>query len=539
MPSHLPSSARHTVLAPLDRRGRVAEVERRLADAIKVGVFGDGDQLPSEAELAAQLGVATVTLREALVGLRRAGLVQTRRGRGGGTFVHAPADAAHARLLERLAELSVDELRDLADHRAAIAGAAAALAAERASGSDLERLAGHVERLAGAVTDAERRAADARFHVELAATTRSLRLTRAEMELQTEAGALVWLASGGAGRDRALADHRAVLAAVTARDAAAARERVVAHVEAEMTAVVALHLQGGAAAAPGGRDETAPPSRQPGRRDETAPPARQPGPRDETAPPGRQPGPRGETARPARTRRPGARRIRVRAAEVLDLVHATLEDVFIDVADVRAAALGLPDAPARADLAPLRDLVHATLVRRPLLAGTGMVFAPRVLADAPRWLEWWRSAPGGGAPVFLDASLDPADPDFYDYEQAEWFTTPRDTGQRWIAGPFLDHSGTNEHILTLTLPVVRDGSFLGVAGADIAVGGIEAIGGTALAALDGEAALVNHRGRIIATNTPRRLVGTLWPGADRAWPPAGDDLLIRDRRLLWSVVVAR
>src|SRR5829696_4750705 len=494
MPSHLPSSARHTVLAPLDRRGRVAEVERRLADAIKGGVFGDGDQLPSEAELAAQLGVATVTLREALVGLRSTGLVRTRRGRNGGTFVHAPAETAHARLLERLRELSVDDLRDLADHRAAIAGAAAALAAQRASGADLERLA-------GAATDAERRAADARFHVEMAATTRSLRLTRAETELQTEAGALVWLAGGPDGRDRALADHRAVLAAVQARDAAAARERMIAHVGTEMTAVVALHLERGAAPADGGA----------------------------------RPDPAG---RPARRRAAPVARVKARAAEVLELVHATLEDVFVDVADVRAVVGALPDAPARADLGPLRDRIHAILVKRPLLAGCGMVFAPGALADAPRWLEWWRSPPAG-APVFLDASLDPADPDFYDYESAEWYTTPRDTGRRWIAGPFLDHSGTNEHILTLTLPVLRDGAFLGVAGADIAVGGIEAIGGAALAALDSEAALVNHRGRVIATNTPRRLVGTLWPGAERAWPPRGGDRVVRDPRLQWSVVVSR
>jgi hypothetical protein len=183
----------------------------------------------------------------------------------------------------------------------------------------------------------------------------------------------------------------------------------------------------------------------------------------------------------------------------------------------------------------VRDLVHATLARRPLLAGAGMVFAPGVLADAPRWLEWWRSAPAG-APVFLNASLDPADPDFYDYERAEWYTTPRDTSARWIAGPFVDHSGTNEHILTLTLPVVRDGEFLGVAGADIAVGAIETIGGVALAALEREAAVVNHRGRIIATNSPRRLVGTLWPGAERAWP--GDASVVRDERLEWSVALA-
>jgi hypothetical protein len=223
---------------------------------------------------------------------------------------------------------------------------------------------------------------------------------------------------------------------------------------------------------------------------------------------------------------------------VLDLVHTTLADAFVDIADLRSVVHGLPEPRRRVALDPLRERIHATLARRPLLAGCGMVFAPGALADAPRWLEWWRSPPAG-SPVFLDASLDPADPDFYDYERAEWYTTPRNTGERWIAGPFVDHSGTNEHILTLTLPVARDGAFLGVAGADIAVGGIERIGGAALAALDGEAALVNHRGRIIATNTPRRLVGTLWPGAERAWPPDGRDRVIRDPRLEWSVVVAR
>ena len=120
------------------------------------------------------------------------------------------------------------------------------------------------------------------------------------------------------------------------------------------------------------------------------------------------------------------------------------------------------------------------------------------------------------------------DPDYYDYERAEWYTTPRDTGERWIAGPFVDHSGTNEHILTLTLPVVRDGRFLGVAGADLAVGAIEAIAGAALAAIDADAAVLNHRGRVIATNTPRWMVGTLCP----------DDPTERHPGLGWSLVVA-
>ncbi|WP_259314127.1 FCD domain-containing protein [Capillimicrobium parvum] len=460
-PSHLPSSSRHSVLAPLDSGGRVAVVERRLADAIDVGVFGEGDQLPSESDLAAQLGVATVTLREALAGLRRTGLVETRRGRHGGTFVRGPADG---RLLDRIGALSVDELRDLADHRTAVAATVAELAAERASAPDLERLEEHVERLAAASGPVERRAADERFHVELAATTRSLRLTRAEMDLQAEAGPLVWLV---ADPERALRDHRAVLAAVRERRPRAARERMAAHVGAEFEALVALHL----------------------------------------------------------------RRLTPDPAPVLDRVCTALEAVFDEIASVRAVVLELPAAPHRTDLAPIRDRVHAILERSPLVAGAGMVFAPGALRDAPRWLEWWRRA-GSGPPVFLNAELDPGRPEFYDYEAAEWFTTPRDTGTRWIAGPFVDHSGTNEHILTLTMPVVRDGRFLGVAGADIAVGSIEPIAGPALAAVGADAVLLNHRGRVIATNTPRWPVGVLWGG-----DPAGARVE-RDPRVGWNVVIS-
>ncbi|HEU4658825.1 MAG TPA: FCD domain-containing protein [Capillimicrobium sp.] len=474
-PSQLPSLARQTLLAPLDQRGRAAEVEQRLADAIRGGAFRDGEQLPSEAELAAQLGVATVTLREALVGLRRRGLVQTRRGRNGGTFVRAPEEEAEARLLAHLRELTVDDLRDLADHRVAVAATAAQLAAERASEADLARVDEHLGGLSRAATAAERRAADGRFHVELAAATRSLRLTQAEMQAQTEAGALVWLAAGADGAQRALAEHRAILDAVRERDAERARSLMAAHVAAELDAVVALHL----------------------------------------------------------------RQIEPDAAPVLDRVCNVLEEVFDRLQELRRLVVALPAAPPREALAPIRDWAHALLADDEVVAGAGMVFAPGAVGDAPRWLEWWRRSRAGTV-RFLDAALDPASPDFYDYERAEWYTTPRDTGERWVAGPFVDHSGTNEHILTLTLPVVRDGAFVGVAGADIGVGRVEAIAGAALAAIAPPAALVNHRGRVVATNAARWPVGTLWPGAVGGWPPTDESAVVqRDPRLPWCVVVER
>src|SRR5437016_4283084 len=93
MARRMSHSARSAVFAPLEQTGRAEAVTRRLVDAITLGLLSDAEQLPSESELAGRFGVSTVTVREALVALRQLGLVETRRGRGGGSFVRAPADS--------------------------------------------------------------------------------------------------------------------------------------------------------------------------------------------------------------------------------------------------------------------------------------------------------------------------------------------------------------------------------------------------------------------------------------------------------------
>lgn len=102
------------VLSPLAGSGpRTDAVVARISAAIGLGVISDGEQLPSEIDLATQLGVSTVTLREALAILREQGLVVTKRGRGGGSFVRASAEDVHTRSLALLQELTVEGLRDL------------------------------------------------------------------------------------------------------------------------------------------------------------------------------------------------------------------------------------------------------------------------------------------------------------------------------------------------------------------------------------------------------------------------------------------
>lgn len=149
-------TARRAVFTPVDTRARVDTVVRRIGDAIELGLLADGEQLPGETELAGQLGVSTVTLREALMALRQQGLVTTRRGRGGGSFVTLPDSPPEERLRARLADWSTEELRDLGDHWAAVSGAAALLAARRTQPGDLRPLVRTAEEFATAEDPATR-----------------------------------------------------------------------------------------------------------------------------------------------------------------------------------------------------------------------------------------------------------------------------------------------------------------------------------------------------------------------------------------------
>ncbi|MEU6373078.1 GntR family transcriptional regulator [Streptomyces sp. NPDC046909] len=193
---HMNGGARRAVFAPVDSRARVDTVVRRIGDAIELGLLADGEQLPGESELAGQLGVSTVTLREALMALRQQGLVTTRRGRGGGSFVSLPELPGEDRLKVRLRGWSTEELRDLGDHWAALSGTAARLAAERTEPDDLVQLRRTAEELTQAGDAAARSRVYGRFHVELAAAAQSARLTREQVALQTEVGALLCLVLG-------------------------------------------------------------------------------------------------------------------------------------------------------------------------------------------------------------------------------------------------------------------------------------------------------------------------------------------------------
>jgi hypothetical protein len=183
--------------------------------------------------------------------------------------------------------------------------------------------------------------------------------------------------------------------------------------------------------------------------------------------------------------------------DVLCDIEATMRDIHST-----AAQFGVES------LARVRMVAQQTLMSNAgWIAGTGYVSAVDVLADMPRWLEWWIAGPNGPEPLRVD--LDPRLPDFYDYTSSEWFERPRDTGETWVAGPYVDVRGTNEYTVTAAMPIRSRDVFLGVAAADLYLSGLELRLLPMLNKLGRPVVLANDDGRVIASTDWRVLPGEL------------------------------
>ena len=219
-----------TVFAPVKKGDIVAETVARLGQAIGMGLLHPGDRLPPEARLAEDLGISPVSLRSALTMLRGAGLVETRRGRGGGTFV-----TADARGVATMAEGSIPgeaQLRDLVDYRCVVEGGAAALAAEHATAAQVA----HLHELVAAMRDvtsfpqwSER---DTLLHLVIADASGSNRLMSEVGRLRAEVFRISQLVPvPTAALELADREHRSLVRAIAARQPERARRAMVRHVE--------------------------------------------------------------------------------------------------------------------------------------------------------------------------------------------------------------------------------------------------------------------------------------------------------------------
>lgn len=108
-------------------------VARGLRSSIVRGDLPEGAPLPPEGQLMEQFGVARTTVREAFRVLESEGLLEVRRGAGGGARVRAPSEAAVARYAGLVLEYEGATLADVHAARSRIEGPLAAELARRSN----------------------------------------------------------------------------------------------------------------------------------------------------------------------------------------------------------------------------------------------------------------------------------------------------------------------------------------------------------------------------------------------------------------------
>jgi GntR family transcriptional repressor for pyruvate dehydrogenase complex len=148
------------------------QVFEKIQNLILRGELRPGEQLKPERELCAIMEVSRPTIRAAIKKLIDRGLVENRQGRG--TFVASPESSLNQNPLGAFIDKDETTLLDLLDVRMALECHAASLAAQRASGEDIDLLFTHNNEMRGKIAQGELGLSeDLRFHMCLAYATKN------------------------------------------------------------------------------------------------------------------------------------------------------------------------------------------------------------------------------------------------------------------------------------------------------------------------------------------------------------------------------
>ena len=231
-------------------RSRALRASDEVADHIRRALFEDrlhaGDPLGSELQLGQQYGVSHDTIRDAIRGLRAAGVVDIRIGVKGGVRVARPdpfrfsdALAAHLKLV------GLDPL-DAMEAQAGLEWVAAEQAATRAKPDELKQFERLVDESAQSLQhEAQFQQLSATFHDTVALASHNWAIITSLRNLRTIVGKSTTTKSSAAQIQRVLLDHQAIFHALAAGDGVLASQRMRDHLTTCQMCVTVHQTQGG------------------------------------------------------------------------------------------------------------------------------------------------------------------------------------------------------------------------------------------------------------------------------------------------------
>ncbi|MDF0598294.1 FadR/GntR family transcriptional regulator [Psychromarinibacter halotolerans] len=150
-----PATTRSTRDAAPQRLSRPAQVAEAIKSWVVEANMKPGDRLPNELEMIERFGMAKGTIREAMRILEAQGLVKTRTGPGGGSFVHEVSEARARALLGNYFYFKDLTVTDIYQLRLVLEPELAADLAGQLSADQLAALEANVARYVTPPKDAE------------------------------------------------------------------------------------------------------------------------------------------------------------------------------------------------------------------------------------------------------------------------------------------------------------------------------------------------------------------------------------------------
>ncbi len=228
----------------------------RLVAQVEGGSLKPGDRLPTEAQLAASHGVSRSVVREAVHRLKSRGLLVSRQGSG--VFVSAPAKNRPLEFDPAVLE-SVNAVVHVVEVRRVLESEIAALAARRATKSQVAGMRRALVAIdAASAAGGDGVAEDLAFHRCIGQATGNPQFGRVIGFLEQYLREAMRITRGNEARrldfmQAVRVEHRAIVDAIAAHDASAARRAATRHLahsqrRLEKGGVIARHTRGAAAA---------------------------------------------------------------------------------------------------------------------------------------------------------------------------------------------------------------------------------------------------------------------------------------------------
>lgn len=206
-------------------------VRSRLLALLDAGLSGTGGRLPTERDLSAAMGVGRRLIRRALQQLEAEGLLWRKQGKG--TFAGVPPDRTQTLAAEIVGETNILEIMEA---RLCIEPALAALCAEKATPSEIDRMHNLANRVAASTDPQAIETWDGSLHRLIARTAGNRPLLTAFSMIDEIRNSLAWRGL----RDKARSletlrvsdtEHRAIINAIEAGNGPQAEDAMRAHLQ--------------------------------------------------------------------------------------------------------------------------------------------------------------------------------------------------------------------------------------------------------------------------------------------------------------------